>query len=239
MKINNFRDIINKSRNLPFKNDCIYRAGHPDNIAVNDLYKLGIRTIIDLRQGSEQRKVKTYNGINSIYLPIDYDKRIKKKIKPIIFKKNIEILLKQILLEEYCNLVESNKNVVKVIFELLGNKSSYPLLIHCRAGKDRTGFVAAIIQLALGINKSEVLFDYLLTNKYFLPKIKKFLMFPKIISLGMLKTRNIEYLLTAHEANMLEIINIVENDYESIENYLENCGTTKDDLFNLREIFKL
>lgn len=42
-------------------------------------------------------------------------------------------------------------------------------LVHCAAGKDRTGFAAAIIQLALGVSREDVMADYLLTRRYFLP----------------------------------------------------------------------
>ncbi len=36
-----------------------------------------------------------------------------------------------------------------------------PMLIHCTAGKDRTGFVSAILLLALGVGRVDVLTDYL------------------------------------------------------------------------------
>lgn len=42
--------------------------------------------------------------------------------------------------------------------------SDEPLVFHCTAGKDRTGFAAALILLALGVSRDEVMHDYLLTN---------------------------------------------------------------------------
>jgi protein-tyrosine phosphatase len=44
-----------------------------------------------------------------------------------------------------------------------------PVLFHCAAGKDRTGFAAAIILRILGVPHEIVVEDYLLTNQYFLP----------------------------------------------------------------------
>ncbi|GGC67438.1 tyrosine-protein phosphatase [Chelatococcus reniformis] len=38
------------------------------------------------------------------------------------------------------------------------------ILIHCAAGKDRTGLLVALIQLALGVHRDDVIADYLLTN---------------------------------------------------------------------------
>lgn len=42
--------------------------------------------------------------------------------------------------------------------------SDAPLVFHCTAGKDRTGFAAALILLALGVPREQVMQDYLLTN---------------------------------------------------------------------------
>ncbi len=39
-----------------------------------------------------------------------------------------------------------------------------PLVFHCTAGKDRTGFAAALVLLALGVPRPLVMQDYLLTN---------------------------------------------------------------------------
>ncbi|GGD84716.1 tyrosine-protein phosphatase [Croceicoccus mobilis] len=41
------------------------------------------------------------------------------------------------------------------------------LLVHCAAGKDRTGFVIAMILRALGIREEDVVADYLMTNESF------------------------------------------------------------------------
>ncbi|MGH8877939.1 MAG: tyrosine-protein phosphatase, partial [Stackebrandtia sp.] len=46
---------------------------------------------------------------------------------------------------------------------------SMPLLFHCTAGKDRTGWLAAIVLKLLGVTRHEILDDFLLSNGYFLP----------------------------------------------------------------------
>jgi protein-tyrosine phosphatase len=57
--------------------------------------------------------------------------------------------------------------VYKKMFEKLLSGDSQGSLIHCSAGKDRTGFAAAVILSALGVSRDVVMHDYLLTAQYF------------------------------------------------------------------------
>lgn len=41
-----------------------------------------------------------------------------------------------------------------------------PQVFHCTAGKDRTGWAAAVVQRILGVSPDDVMADYLLTNEY-------------------------------------------------------------------------
>jgi protein-tyrosine phosphatase len=43
--------------------------------------------------------------------------------------------------------------------------SDEPTVFHCTAGKDRTGFAAALLLKAVGATDDEVMHDYLLTNE--------------------------------------------------------------------------
>ncbi len=53
--------------------------------------------------------------------------------------------------------------------ELFGHllENDTPLVFHCTAGKDRTGFAAALVLSALGVPRTVVVQDYLLTNDYY------------------------------------------------------------------------
>lgn len=52
------------------------------------------------------------------------------------------------------------------MLEAVEDAAGRPVLIHCVSGKDRTGFGAAVILMALGAPKSAIVEDYLLTNAY-------------------------------------------------------------------------
>ena len=53
--------------------------------------------------------------------------------------------------------------MLRVYFELL-HRAEGPSLVHCVAGKDRTGFAVAMAQHALGVPRDAIMADYLLTN---------------------------------------------------------------------------
>ena len=54
----------------------------------------------------------------------------------------------------------------RALFALLGEGDGrLPLLFHCSAGKDRTGFGAALLLTALGVPRETVMADYLATNR--------------------------------------------------------------------------
>ncbi len=42
-----------------------------------------------------------------------------------------------------------------------------PLVFHCTAGKDRTGFAAALMLSALGVERDTIMQDYLLSNQHY------------------------------------------------------------------------
>ncbi len=46
-------------------------------------------------------------------------------------------------------------------------EDSAPLVIHCTAGKDRTGFACALILHTLGVSRDTIAEDYLLTNRFY------------------------------------------------------------------------
>jgi protein tyrosine/serine phosphatase len=48
----------------------------------------------------------------------------------------------------------------------LADPDNLPHLFHCTAGKDRTGFAAAIVLLTLGVPRDQVMEDFLLSNEY-------------------------------------------------------------------------
>ncbi|MFF3313786.1 tyrosine-protein phosphatase [Streptomyces sp. NPDC002952] len=61
------------------------------------------------------------------------------------------------------------------VLRLLAEPGGIPLLFHCTAGKDRTGWAAALLLTALGVDRDTVFYDYLLTNERLAPLVEQLL----------------------------------------------------------------
>ena len=68
--------------------------------------------------------------------------------------------------ETYRHFVCDNTVQFAQLFRLLLEEDA-PTVFHCTAGKDRTGWAAALILEALGVARTDIEQDYLLTNQYY------------------------------------------------------------------------
>lgn len=105
------------------------------------------------------------------------------------------------------------------MFELLLDTETGGFLFHCSAGKDRTGFAAALILAALGVDRDTIMHDYMLTAEYYPPKGELEYLAGKYASPGMdlsvfqamVDTRE-EYLAAAFDA--------IDENFDSMDHYL-------------------
>jgi protein-tyrosine phosphatase len=58
---------------------------------------------------------------------------------------------------------------------LIADPGRQPVLYHCTAGKDRTGWMTAILLTALGVPRDAIMADYLATNDYVWPAYQRLL----------------------------------------------------------------
>ena len=56
------------------------------------------------------------------------------------------------------------RNWVNRMLQSINNIDNYPLLIHCTAGKDRTGVIVVVILLVIGISTPDIVEEYLQTG---------------------------------------------------------------------------
>src|ERR1700691_2059699 len=88
-----------------------------------------------------------------------------------------------------------------------------PLVIHCTAGKDRTGFACALILHALGVPDDVIAEDYLLTNRFYRRDPAASPDLPEEVR-QVLGTVQLSFLAAAFEA--------IDADYGDLENYFSS-----------------
>jgi protein-tyrosine phosphatase len=72
---------------------------------------------------------------------------------------------RQWMLGAYAGMPKLFAGFLASVFDRLSAPSSPVTLMHCTAGKDRTGFVCAMLLVALGVSRDDVFEDYLLSGK--------------------------------------------------------------------------
>jgi protein-tyrosine phosphatase len=113
------------------------------------------------------------------------------------------------------------------VFEAAAHSEGRPLLFHCTAGKDRTGFVAAIVLKAFGADGDQVMADYLATNTMWDRKSSRMSFLPAPAQEAILQARA-EYLTAA--------IDTVMSRYGAVDAYLtDRCLVSRDVLEAARQ----
>lgn len=222
----NVRDLggYSAANNKTVKWRKVIRSGDLHLLTDNDLAYLNeipLRTYIDFRDAQEIALApdKTpASVINQKLLPISTGDIISMEaITP--------ELAETALVDANRYFVRENQETYKEFFRILMNEEDTPLLFHCSAGKDRTGFGAALFLASLGVDRKLIIDDYLLTNKYLKDKYTDIV--AKMPALKPLFEVRKEYILAAFE--------VIDNEFGGIENYLTNQLDV--DLKRMRELY--
>jgi protein-tyrosine phosphatase len=147
----------------------LYRSGvmsYFTDVDIAAIDQLGIRVICDLRTSHERRREPTRWGATAVeQLNWEYDSR--------------EVSLRTYLADatEFSTDV-ARRSMIRLyrhiptifaahyagLFRRLAD-GDVPLVFHCSAGKDRTGVAAALVLMALGVSREQVVEDYALTDR--------------------------------------------------------------------------
>lgn len=218
----NFRDIGGyKSRSdKQLKWGKIYRSGQvgsPCEIDSKRLQRLGIKTIVDLRDDEDFfTNALIYDSAQIVRIPItavsssDVLHRIKKRK---LRRGDANILIQ----DTYLCFMDSLSEEFGKAIEVAADPDNYPILYTCTLGKDRVGFLVAFLMAALDMPNQTIREDYISSNQYM-----KF-SFPQELlnELDLEAQETISTLVSCNEANLNIVFNAIKRDYGSVNNYLE------------------
>lgn len=128
---------------------------------------LGVGHSIDFR-GDIERRAHDYriDALQRIDIPIE--PKVVQSLQGLLATGDVldAATTHRLMEETYVGFVRHNAPQYRQFFDILLTHET-PILFHCTAGKDRTGFAAALLLELLGVRRDTILHDYLLTNELY------------------------------------------------------------------------
>ena len=232
----NFRDIggyLNQDGRR-VKKGLYFRAGRQDRMTNKDLAQLSdlnISTQIDLRkqeevldQGRGPLEAMGANYINIAVIPEGGSDKLNKLVGDT-----------GISGKRYLGYLEFGPTSWLRLFGILADGENLPVLLHCTAGKDRTGVSTAFLLSVLGVSREVIEADYLLTNldtERQADFIESTVGYPE----GYDREKMISIAGVPRDA-MKDFLDGVESKWGSAVEYLEKIGVTKEQMEMVRTNF--
>lgn len=202
----------------------LLRSGDLNELTVKDLQYLNnfpLLTDIDFRSLPEKenapdkypQSLKEY-----IWLPIDAGDMSNIKITDIS-------LIPRMMEEAYRTIIRKFQDEYKTFFRILAENRHAPLLFHCSAGKDRTGIAAALVLSALGVNRTVVMEDYMLSAEYIKGKYDFLIRMQPAL----------EPLTTVHPEYLKAAFDVIDEEFGGIESFLTH--NLEADISKLKELY--
>jgi len=174
----NFRDIGGYPTTDGFQSAWgrVFRSGRLDELTDRDhevLADLGISVVFDLRSEAEVERQpdRLWPGVRHIHLPMSSDVAVKRGFLERIIGGHIREFTKTQMADGYLRMLESYPQALGRIAKAVADGER--ILIHCTAGKDRTGIAAMLLLGIASVDDGLLLDDYEISARYRTPGIVK------------------------------------------------------------------
>ena len=232
----NFRDIggYKNQDGKSVKKGLYFRTGRQDRMTERDLAQLldlKISTQIDLRkpdevldQGKGPLVTMGANYINIAVIPEGGSDQLSKLVGDT-----------GISGKRYLGYLEFGPTSWLRLFGILAEQENLPVVLHCTAGKDRTGVSTAFLLSVLGVSRDVIEADYLLTNldtERQADFIERTVGYPE----GYDRKSMIAAAGVPEDA-MSDFLDGVESKWGSVIEYLEKIGISREQMEKVRNNF--
>ncbi|MDJ0688358.1 MAG: tyrosine-protein phosphatase [Xenococcaceae cyanobacterium MO_188.B32] len=198
------------------RGDSLHKLSLESQQAIIDY---GVKTIIDLRTISEVNK-KPY--ILSSSPEIGYFNL------PLLEEDNFpQLWAKKTLFKHNCFMLEERSPQIKEILSVIATQQT-AFVIHCAAGKDRTGIIIALLLAIANVPVATIAQDYALSEKYVSPLYAT-------IQEQAIEEGFAHILLSPPEA-IIDTFNYLDEHYGGINEYLQAIGMDKLQIEHLQNI---
>jgi protein-tyrosine phosphatase len=122
------------------------------------LLAYGVRTVIDLRRSDELRVAPNVfaDASDVVYHHVSLlaDTPPDRKVAP------------RLLPDVYRLILDQRQEPLRQTLATLAAPGGFPALVHCTAGKDRTGLIVALLLGLVGVSATTIVADYALSSQY-------------------------------------------------------------------------
>ena len=171
--VGNFRDFGDYAAagGRRVKRGKLYRSAHHAQATDADLETiaaLGLAAVVDLRRGEERERMpsRRHDGFAALVIENPTNEATSDPWIEFIKASDASATAFRDYLMNYMRAAPFEGRHVDLFsryFRALAEVEG-PVLIHCAAGKDRTGLLAALTHRMLGVGEDDIFADYLLTN---------------------------------------------------------------------------
>jgi protein-tyrosine phosphatase len=168
----NFRDIggYPTAQGQRVRRGLVFRSDHLGGLTPNDvahIRRLGIGHSLDFR-GVTEAAATPYAIPDVQRVPLSIEPTVIARMKALVAQGVVptEDETVDLMRETYRDFVNHNAATFGRFLKHLLEKPT-PQVFHCTAGKDRTGFAAALLLSALEVDRATIERDYLLTNQLY------------------------------------------------------------------------
>ena len=238
--LSNFREVAGVAPGLLFRSDD---PSGLDDAGVARLRARSIRLVCDLRSAREvaRRPHRALAGaIPLVHIPLHDDSQdlTWRQLPRFLFGSGAEARFHAFTARLYHHIAFERTAGIGQACELLAQPGNLPALLHCTAGRDRTGFLAALLQTLAGVPYEAVIADYLLSNDRFEARRHEFVRKLRRLTLYQVPTARLHEILTIRRDHLDAVFERLHAGHGSVEGYLENaCGVAPETIAALRARF--
>ena len=196
------------------------------------LVEYGLRTVVDLR-GAVELEVNPYDP--SAWPPLDYlhHNMIGDEMMAELARSPAPGKGSQRLLNMYSSILDRRRGQVQRTLAALSATGTLPALVHCTAGKDRTGLIVALVLSLTGVPRDTIAEDYALSAQFLIGDDLKEQSTPETLSPGYDTWESYRREFCPPEA-MLDTLRHLDERYGGVEGYLLGPDLSRGQLEALR-----
>lgn len=168
----NFRDFgARESASLPLPRRRFFRSAHLGEVTdagAAVLRTLGVATIVDLRGVDERATALPWfaGEIGAEVVSVPLEPRMRPQLARLVADGRANAAgLRDLMIDGYRGYVDERSADFATAVRAVVAACDRPLVVHCTAGKDRTGWLVALLLAAAGLDRDAILADYLATNR--------------------------------------------------------------------------